>query len=177
MMNTIKTAGSWLKKITTAVSAVTYVGFFAIMLLIVLDVTLRKLLNSPVPGAYELVQYALMASVFASFAYCQSERGHIHITMLIRLMPQKLRFAAYSFTGLLSAVIAGYLGYAAIRQAKQAFEFNYTTGLLKFAVFPFFWIMAVAMFLFTIAILFDVMRSVIAMFNKEFADEIQKDWS
>ncbi|MCL1828047.1 MAG: TRAP transporter small permease [Oscillospiraceae bacterium] len=176
-MNAIKNAGTWLKRATTLISVITYAGFFAIMLLIVADVTLRKLLNSPIPGAYEIVQYALMASVFASFAYCQSERGHVHITMIIRLMPQKLRFAAYSFTGLLSAVIAGYLGYAAIRQANQAFEANYTTGLLKFAVFPFFWIMAITMFLFTVAIFFDVIRSVIAIFNRDFADEIQKDWS
>ena len=176
-MNAIKALGVLLKRVTTAVSVLSYAGFFAIMLLIVVDVTLRKLLNSPVPGAYEVVQYMLMAAVFPSFAYCQSERGHIHITMLIRIFPQKLRFAAYSFTGLLSAAIAGYLGYAAIRQANQAFEGNYTTGLLKFSVFPFFWIMAIAMFIFTLAILFDVIRSVVAMFNKDFADEIQKDWS
>ena len=176
-MNAIKTLGIWLKRVTTTVSVISYVGFSAIMLLIVVDVTLRKMLNSPVPGAYEVVQYMLMAAVFPSFAYCQSERGHVHITMLIRVFPQKLRFAAYSFTGLLSAAIAGYLGYAAIRQANQAYAGNYTTGLLKFSVFPFFWVMAITMFIFTIAIFFDVIRSLIAMFNREFADEIQKDWS
>ena len=176
-MNTIKSIGVWLKKITTVVSVITYVGFFFIMLLIVVDVTLRKIINSPVPGSYEIVQYSLMASVFASFAYCQSERGHVHITMLIRLFPQAVRFAAYSLTGLISAVIAWYLGYAAIRQAIQAYTSNYTTGLLKFAVYPFFWVMAVTMFIFTLAIFYDVIRSIIAMFNKDFAEEIQKDWS
>ncbi|MCL1829073.1 MAG: TRAP transporter small permease [Oscillospiraceae bacterium] len=176
-MNAIKKTGVWIKRVTTAVSLITYAGFCIIMLLIVTDVILRKAANAPISGTYEIVQYTLMSSIFASFAYCQSERGHIHITMFIRLMPQKLRFAAYSVTGLISTAVAGYLSYAGVRQAQLATFENYISGVLRFRIFPFFWIMAVTMFVFTVALFYDVIRSGIAMFNNEFAEEIQKDWS
>jgi TRAP-type C4-dicarboxylate transport system permease small subunit len=155
--------GVWLKNITTAVSVISYVGFFGIMLLIVADVIMRCAFNSPIVGAYEIVQYILMAAVFASFAYCQSERGHVHVTMFLTLMPQKLRFFLYSFTGLLSTAIGFFVGYAAVLQAQLATASHYTTGVLKFVTYPFFWVEAVTMFVFAIAMLFDVVRSVIAI--------------
>ena len=69
------------------------------------------------------------------------------------------------------------MGYAAVLQAQLATASHYTTGVLKFVTYPFFWVEAVTMFVFAIAMLFDVVRSVIAIFNKEFADEIQSFWS
>ena len=176
-MKVINTVGIWLKRATTTVSVITYVGFFLIMLLTVADVTMRRFFNAPIAGSYEIVQYTLMASVFASFAYCQSERWHVHITMIIRLLPQKLRFAFYSLTGLVSTAVAGLLVYAAVQQAYLAFDRNFLSGVLRFPIYPTFWLMAVTMSFFTLALFYDVIRSVIAMFNKEFAEEIQKDWS
>lgn len=176
-MKAIKTIGVWLKRCTTAVSMISFLCVILIMLLIVADVIVRKVLNSPISGAYEIVQYLLMSFIFASFAYTQSERGHIHITMLIRIMPQKLRFVCYSITGLLSTAVAAYLGYAAILQADQALVGNYISGVLRFQIYPFYWVMAITMFVFTIALFFDVIRSFIAMFNDDFANDIMKDWS
>lgn len=176
-MNAIRIIGVWLKRVTTAVSVVSYIGFFGIMALIVTDVIMRFAFNDPIVGAYEIVQYILMAAVFASFAYCQSERGHVHVTMFLMLMPQKLRFFLYTVTGLLSTAVGFFVGYASILQAQLATTSHYTTGVLKFATYPFFWVESITMFIFAIAMLYDVVRSTIAIFNKDFADEIQSTWS
>jgi hypothetical protein len=70
-----------------------------------------------------------------------------------------------------------FVSYAAVLQAKLATASHYTTGVLKFSTFPFYWVEAATMFLFAIAMMYDVIRSIIAIFNKDFAEEIQSTWS
>jgi len=176
-MNAVKSIGVWLKRFTTLVSVLSYAGIFVIMILIVADVCMRYFLNSPIVGAYEIVQYMLFSVIFASFAYCQSERGHVHLTMILILLPRPVRFFFYSVTGLLSTILAGLVGYAAFLQANLARTSEYVTGVLRFSVHPFYWLEGACMFIFAIAMFYDVVRSVIAMFNKEFAEDIQSTWS
>lgn len=176
-MKIIKDIGVWLKRFTTLISVVSYAGIFGMMLLIVVDVAMRFLFNSPIVGAYEIVQYMMFAVIFASFAYCQSERGHVHLTMILILLPRPVRFFFYSVTGIFSTILAVLVGYAAVLQAQLAKSSHYVTGVLQFVTYPFFWIEAITMFVFAVALFYDVVRSVIAMFNKEFAEDIQATWS
>src|SRR5690606_9894380 len=54
---------------------------FAIMWLIDANALMRKLFNTPVPGAFELTEAGLVLIVFLSLAYTQSRRGHIRVTL------------------------------------------------------------------------------------------------
>lgn len=163
--------------ITGIVSIASYVGFLAIMGIIVVDVVLRKLTSSGITGSYELVERVLMFAVFASFAYTQSLQGHVHVTMFVSKFPAKLRFVVLGLTGLLSAFAAFLLAYAAVVQANDALRKSTMTGVLGIPLFPFFWIEAVCMAAFGLALLWDVVRSFAAIGNQEVAEEIQANWT
>ncbi|MCL1828561.1 MAG: TRAP transporter small permease [Oscillospiraceae bacterium] len=175
-METIKNIKSLMNKVTWIISLVAYGGFIALTAIIVADVFLRFIFNNPIVGSYEIVQYVLMMAVFASFAYCQSLRGHIHVTMFIMLMPRKLKFSLYSITGLLSAGMAGLTGYAAALQAIMAKDSGYLTQILRIELYPFMWVECFGMATFAVVLLFDAICSGFAVFSKEFADEIQAEW-
>src|SRR5690606_40034659 len=68
---------------------------FVIMWLIDANALMRKLLNAPVPGAFELTEAGLVLIVFLSLAYTQSRRGHIRVTLLTRHPPIGLQNGLY----------------------------------------------------------------------------------
>ncbi len=163
-------------RVTSVVSVASYVGFLAVMAIIVVDVCLRKIMDSGVTGAYELVERILMFAVFASFAYTQSLQGHVHVTMFVSKLPTQIRFIALGVTGLLSSAAAFLLSYAAVIQANDAFRKATMTGVLHIPLFPFYWIEVVCMAAFGLALLWDVFKDFAAIKNREIAEEIQANW-
>jgi TRAP-type C4-dicarboxylate transport system permease small subunit len=55
----------------------------AMMLLTVVDVVGRYCLDRPVPGAWEIVRLLLIYASTWGLGYCQSQKGHIRVTILI----------------------------------------------------------------------------------------------
>jgi TRAP-type C4-dicarboxylate transport system permease small subunit len=156
-----------LGKLTTALSLVSYVGFFGIMALIVVDVFLRYAFSRPILGSYEIVERAVFCAIFGSFAYAQTQKSHINISMLVDLFPVKLKMFCLFATGLLSFTAAMLIAYAATILAGRALASNYTTAVLKISLYPFYWIEFLCMAVFGIVLLFDAIKYLLAIFNED----------
>lgn len=164
-------------RLTAVVSTVSFVGICAIVLIISVDVFLRKAFNSSIRGAYEMVQYILMCAVFASFAYAQSLHGHVRVTMFVMKMPRGLRFAVTALTCLGASIAAGVLSYAASTYAQTAFSSNYTSGVLYMPLYPFYWLEVVCMAIFALTLLWDVVKHIAAIWDKDLAEDIEETWN
>lgn len=168
-------------KITAAVSVITHISFLAIMVIIVLDVIMRKVGSSGITGAYEIVQVVLSAGVFAGFAYTQSEHGHVHVTLLISRFPQKMRFFVYGLLAVLSTAAAFFAAYGAylatLDNYKKFLNGAGSTGVLRIPYYPFYIIEIICMVMLGIALAWDMIKSFIAIGNKEVAEEIQSTWT
>jgi len=165
-----------LDSVVGVVSLVSYVGFTLIMLITVVDVFARFMFNDPIMGSYEIIERTVFCAVFASFAYAQRQKAHIHITMLTMLFPRKLQFLCYAFTGLLSSAIAIFMAYAAFVQGRTALNSNYVTGVLSIPLYPFFWLEGLTMGAFFVTLLFDALKSLIALVDDDTAKEVQAMW-
>lgn len=147
------------------------------MVLMTIDVLLSLIINKRIMGAYELTQVALLLVVFSSWAYTQTQHGHIHVVMFINMMPQGLRFFCYGITSLISTVTMGFASYAVwlgIWEKKAAGE---ATANLLIPFWPLYIIEFLAFVLMTICLLQDTIKAIYAMSNKEAAEEIQKHWA
>ena len=168
---------TWLiNRIAMIVGGISFTGIAVMMVLITVDVILRKFFNSPINGSYEIVQYLLMLVVFASFSYTQMKKGHVRVSMFVNKMPWRLRCFINGVNELLCAILSGILCYAAMVQAQYLFEGKWTSDVLRFPTSPFFWFESVASFVFALVLLWDAVRNFKAMFNKEEADELSKDY-
>lgn len=172
----MKKVESIVKKITSAVSVISYVGFFCVMAITVADILIRWITGKPILGVYEVVERIMICAVFASFAYTQTENGHVQITMVISKLPQKLRFAIMTLNNLLSAAVIILTAYAAYRQGMVAMSSNYTTGVLLIPLWPFYWVEIISMAVLCLAFLFHAAKNAAAIFNSDVAAEIQADW-
>ncbi len=176
MMKKIDQIGNIIGKITKGVAWVSFIGVLAMMILNVIDVVLSLTADVHVIGAYELTQRILMVTIFASFAYAQTKKTHINMTIVISHFPRVLRYILFSIMAALSVVIACALSYAAYLQGGATYQKGMTTEVLYIPLYPFYYIEMVTMAIFAIALLYDLIRSVIAIFSEEMATEIQKDW-
>lgn len=170
-----------LHKITAAVSLVTHVSFLFIMIIIVIDVVMRKAANAGIVGAYEMVQVALSAGVFAGFAYCQSEHGHVHVTLLISHFPTKVRFIVFGALAVLSTMATFYTAYAAFLAMNDSLA-KYAkgagaTGVVGIPFWPFYLIEIICLVIFGIVLAWDTIKCFIAIGNKEVAEEVQSHWT
>lgn len=153
------------------------IGIVAIMALISIDVALRFIFNIAILGSYEIVEVVMSIAVFMSFAYTQTEKGHVHVTMLISKLPRKPRFICFAFTSLLSTIIVGAISYSAFMHAGKMVVKGTSTGVLAIPFFPFYYIESVAMALFTLVLLGDAIKAIMAIFNNEVAQEIESTWT
>lgn len=169
--------GRVIDKFTLAVSLVSYGGVLAIMLLNVVDVLMTKSFTQPIKGAYEITEVLLLCTVMASFAYAQSRHAHINIGMVLKRFPRPLALGLYSFMGLLSAATAGAVGYAAVLQAQSAVERGSVTAVLHIPMYPFYYVEAIAMFIFAMVLLYDALLALLAIRNRDYADFVISTWA
>ena len=173
----------FIEKFKTVVNAISrytgylsYICFALIILLTVADVILRKLIDKPIVGSYEIITYLLLVGVFASFAYCQTLRGHIQVTMILRLLPKRAVFIIYSVTSALTAAIMCFVAYAAAQQAMYIMEKGFRSDTLHFITHPFIWIECICMVVFALACILDTVQSVYAIFHSEVQDQLLAEW-
>lgn len=173
----VKSISAKMTKFTTAVGWVSFICVLAMMFMNVADVLLTKLFQKPVIGAYELTQRMLMCAVFASFAYGQSKKSHINMTLIIAKFPRTVRFIIFTLMGVLSTAAAAAMTWAALLQGNVALETGYMTEVLYIPLYPFYYIEFVAMAIFTVTLAYDTVLSAIAIGREDFAEMIQADWS
>jgi TRAP-type C4-dicarboxylate transport system permease small subunit len=148
-----------------------------VMLLIVVDAVSRKVKTAGgIVGGIEVVQFALVVGIFASFAFCQSCHAHVRVLMLVMHFPEKIRFIIYSFGCAIGVFIVGVMVYASASQAYYSLNMKTISAILYVPLYPFYIIESVCMLLYLLTILWDLIKGIAALKSQRIAKEIQKDW-
>ena len=157
-----------------------YVSMFIVafmMILMFADAIGGLFFNHRIPGSYELVQMILSVVVFTSWAYTQTEHGHIHVVMFIRLFPMKLRFVIFALTSLLSTIVMALASYGVYRMVHDKITDGLKTSTLLIPYWPFYLIEFIAFVIFTVALLADTLKAFAAIVNKEAAEDVMSTWA
>ena len=172
----IKKIDKILSRITTSFGYVSYVSIVFIMLLVVVDVIMRKILRAGILGSYEIVERALLLLIFAAFAFTQTEKAHVHVTLFVSKLPKPVGMFIFGFLGVLSTSAAVFCAYSMVEQGKFSFEKYTTTAVLLIPLYPFFYIAGVCMYIFAVVLLWDSVKSFIGIKNEEICKEIRSAW-
>ena len=176
-MEKVQRFNAGVHRFTQAIALISFVCVLLMMLMNVADVIMGFLFQTHILGAYELTQRMLMCAVFTAFAYGQSKKSHINMTIIIVHFPRPLRFIIFTLMGILSVLAAGAMTYAAAVRTGVAVSTGYMTEGLYIPLWPFYVIETAAMAIFTLALIYDTILSVIAIFREDYAQMIQADWS
>lgn len=177
MKSAVLTATGVVKKVCWYVCFLSMLMVVLMMLLMFADAMLGLAFNSRILGSYELVQCMLCILVFTSWAFTQTEHGHIHVVMFVRMMPRKLRFICFSITSLLSTGTMGFATYALIGAIKSKIASGECTGTLLIPYWPFYVFEFVAFLVFTLALLCDTLKAILAIFDEKVAEDVMQNWT
>jgi len=140
----------WLRTIVAAISGI---GLLALMFVMAGDVVGRYLLNRPVPGAYELVEYLMAIIVPFSVAYSAAQKCHVGVDILVEKLPRRVRAVIDIITELITIVLVGFViwqGFVGFFEAQSSsiksavlqipnapFLLAVPIGFIAFAIFMF----------------------------------------
>lgn len=80
-------------------------------MLIVVDVFLRFVLNSPLPATWEMSEVGMPYIVFLAFAYTLTVDGHVRVTLVTRVLPEKAQLLSEVITNSLCLAICSVFAY------------------------------------------------------------------
>lgn len=126
-----------------------------------LEVAMRYLFNSPIPGHLEISEMFVPVIVFLAVAYTQSHGGHVGMTLVVEnLSPRVRRYADIATLGV-SAITYGILAYFSAKHAYRGWLFDDVTPTPPyFPTWPFSSIVPLGMGLCALRLYLQMLREV-----------------
>lgn len=147
-----------INKVAAIIAAVVLAGM---MLLTVADVVGRYFFNSPIKGTWELVGLLLICAGTWGLGYCQMQRGHISISIILQRFSQRGKALILSFT-----YLVGFAGFSLIcwrmfLLAKKYFllDKGNVTDTLELPTAPFMLALSIGAGLIALVLIIDLIRS------------------
>ena len=159
------------------------VGFFglvcitAMMLLTTIDLVARFAFNRAVMGAVEVMSFMFCVTLYSGLAYCQTQHSHINVTLIVTKLPGRMKFVVWGITSLIASATGVLVSVASFIQAGAVERQFLRTAVLWIPYHPFYTIGGICMSLFSLCLLLDCVKSFLAVFKTEYADEVRSTWS
>lgn len=152
-----------LNKVFDKISTVSvYFGavmLFLIVVLIFVDVIMRYILNSPIPGQQELAEMGTVIVVYFGLPFATRMRRHVRVETIPGNFSLRARSILY---GILDIVCFAFLVLAAVKVFQQAAKLSLTPGnatlLLRIPNFYIYYIGAVGIVISAVEFLLDAIR-------------------
>jgi TRAP-type C4-dicarboxylate transport system permease small subunit len=172
----IDSAVEWVEKVVSvpnkALHWVSMVVLASLMLLTVGDVVGRYLVGiipgfGPISGSFELTEFMLAVIVLTAIGHTQMKDEHISIDLIIERFSPKVRAVIDTVTNFLSLAMFAVVTWRTITYARLLYESNDVSGVLRLPVYPFLVVASIGTFMFSLAMLSTVLRSLKKVIRNE----------
>lgn len=148
--------------------ALYWIAGAAIVVMMVLtcaDVVLRYL-RMPIPGTYELVCFLGALAVSFAMAHTSVERGHVAVSLVVRLLPQRAQYLVDSLTGTLGIILFALIAWQSALYANVLRGSGEVSLTLQMPFYPFVYGMAFSAGAVCLVLLTDVLKNLAKVFGK-----------
>jgi TRAP-type C4-dicarboxylate transport system permease small subunit len=139
-----------IKPIKTILLVISAATLALMMFLTAVDVAMRYVFNSPIPGALELVEYMMALIVPFALAVAAYNKAHIGVDLIMERLPQKVQLYTGFLTNLLTSIFFGIIAWQSIFMVGEEFHSGVTSAVLLIPQYPFVASLAVAFVLLTL---------------------------
>lgn len=113
-MNTYQFSMRWMRIADRLAAYLACVMLFALMMLVVADVSLRYIFNAPLSWSYDTISLFLLPGVFfLSMSYTLSTHGHVSVDILHNYVSQRTRYVFEALTSTIAAPVFGFITWIA----------------------------------------------------------------
>ncbi len=111
-----------LRSVEAAAKHVGIAASLGIMIIIVADVAMRYVLNSPIAWAYDLISMFLIPLMFfIPLSYVQRRHGNIAVDLLIQHAPDRLRNFAFRICAASGAAVYGVVAWIFLEKGWKSY--------------------------------------------------------
>lgn len=132
---------TFLKRLYTiiigALTGIAAVALMAMMFLVMTDVVLRYIFNSPITGSYEIIQYLMAVLVSFAVVYCAYKRSHVSVDIVFDLLPPKTQSIVASFGTLIVLILFILIAWENVLYIKETYDQRLTSNILYIPTYPF----------------------------------------
>ena len=126
-----------LKNVAEVLTDIASFWLFGIMILVVIDVSMRYLLSNPIPGTLEISEQTVVLLVFMCFAYTGMLERHIRTTAIIDYLPPWMRTVSAFSGNILMLILLTLLIWQTSKEAWVALSIREARmGLVMVPIYP-----------------------------------------
>ena len=167
MKNINKISKKTIEKASAVLNNVSCTALAVLMILITLNVILRVLFKSPIPGAYDYSGFLTIMIIGCGLAYCSLENGHIEITYFVDKFNKKIQNIVTASGRMISFIFLCIYSYSLFAHAARLMKAKEVSVTTKTPVYIFIYLLAVCFTIFSFAVLLKFFESI----KKGAADE------
>lgn len=127
------------------------------MFLTFIDVLLRYLFNSPVPGGTELIEFMMGITVTFSVAYTAHKGSHIGVDLLLVRLSKKTRRMIGCVTSFLTLIMFVLICWQTILLISEEYHSKLESAVLYIPVYPFIVVVSVGLVILCFVLLAEVL--------------------
>ena len=157
-----------LQKVSKVAAVIAAIVLAAMMLLTVGDVVGRYFFNNPIKGTWEVIGLLLVCAGTWGLGYCQMQKGHISITVLIQRFSRRIQAVIRSLTYLIGLVGFSLLCWRMFLMTVRYLTTmkGYVTDTLEIPYPPFMLMLTIAAGIMALMLIVDLIRSLAEVVRK-----------
>ena len=149
----------WLNHISAWLAIPSGAVLAVVMVLVTVDVLMRRFFNRPIAEVYDFAILGLMIATFCSIAWVMTVRGHIEADIIYRKYSPKLKRVIATIALFISAAPAMVMAWGSVLWMQKAFRVGETTLVLRWPTSPFIAVEIFGLTLLALVILVELINS------------------
>jgi TRAP-type C4-dicarboxylate transport system permease small subunit len=141
-------------------------GIVALMVMVVTNVLMRVVFNSPLLGVYEYVGYFAAVIIGLSLAFCYVQDAHISISFITDKLSPRLRHIVGLITQAVAVVFMALFSYQMVDYAIKTAASGEVSATTRILTYPFILIIAAGLIILTLVILVQFINNIRTVANK-----------
>ena len=114
----------------------------------------------PIPGTYELVCFLGSVAVSFAMAHTSVERGHVAVSLVVRLFPQRIQDLIDTITGIFSFILFTLLSWQSVLYANDLRTSGEVSLTLELPFYPFVYGISFAAAVVCLVLLVDIITNI-----------------
>lgn len=150
---------SIIDKISSSLDVIAAGCFFAVMVLIIVNILLRSIFKQTILGNYELVGYLTAMGISFALAHCARMDGHIAVGFIVGRLPSAMQKIVSVLIATLSVCLWGAIIWSMLFYAYSTKATNLVSATAQIAVYPIIGLVTIGLIGFWLVLLLQLVHS------------------
>jgi TRAP-type C4-dicarboxylate transport system permease small subunit len=139
---------------------------FLMMLLTTVDVVMRYVINSPIPGALEIVEYMMVIIVPFALVVTAYDKAHIEVEIIVERLPATIQCYLGFITDLTACLFFMIITWQSFQYIGEQFDTGLTSSVLLIPQYPFILSLTVAFTILSLITLVQFLKNLTLLIDK-----------